>query len=152
MAGEYDNLLGTEFPEFSLLDDEGSMVDRNSIIGGWTVMFFYPKDHSPGCTLESCAFRDSFHEFDEAEVTLYGVSSDTVDSHADFRAKHGLQYNLLSDRSGKLVKLLGLMKRLGFLRARVTFVIDESGIIRSVYSSQINMRGHVSAALRAIGK
>ncbi len=150
MTNEYANLLGTEFPEFSLLDDEGTVVDRDSILGSWTVMFFYPKDNSPGCTMESCAFRDSHGRFEQTGVTVYGVSSDSIESHRAFRAKHGLQYNLLSDRGGALVKALGLKKSMGFLRARVTFVIDGEGIVRRTYTSQINMKGHVTEALKAI--
>ena len=150
MADSYAHLVGTEFPEFSLNDDEGGMVDRGSILGGWTVMFFYPKDHSVGCTMESCAFRDNYDRFEQPGVTVYGVSSDSIESHRAFRAKHGLQYNLLSDRGGGLVKALGLKKILGFLRTRVTLVIDGEGIVRSTYTSQINMKGHVTEALRAI--
>ncbi len=151
MADAYAHLVGTEFPEFSLNDDEGRTVDRGSILDGWTVMFFYPKDHSPGCTMESCAFRDNYDRFEQAGVTVYGVSADGIESHRAFRAKHGLQYNLLSDRGGGLVKALGLKKSLGFLRTRVTFVIDEEGIVRSTYTSQINMKGHVTEAFKAIG-
>ena len=150
MADAYAHLVGTEFPGFSLLDDEEGTVDRGSILGSWTVMFFYPKDNSPGCTVESCAFRDNYDRFEQAGVTVYGVSTDSIESHRDFRAKHGLQYNLLSDRGGALVKTLGLKKSLGFLRTRVTFVIDGEGIVRSTYTSQINMKGHVTEALRAI--
>ena len=113
-------------------------------------MFFYPKDHSVGCTMESCAFRDNYDRFKQAGMTVYGVSSDSIESHCAFRAKHGLQYNLLSDRGGDLVKALGLKKILGFLRTRVTLVIDGEGIVRSTYTSQINMKGHVTEALRAI--
>jgi peroxiredoxin Q/BCP len=150
MRGTYARLVGTAFPEFSLEDDEGGTVDRDSILGGWTVMFFYPKDHSPGCTMESCAFRDSHDCFKQAGVTVYGVSTDSIESHRAFRAKHGLQYNLLSDRGGILAKALGLKKSLGFIPARTTLVIDESGIVQTVYTSHTNMRGHVTEALKAI--
>ena len=150
MADAYAHLVGTEFPEFSLNDDEDGTVDRDSILGSWTVIFFYPKDGSPGCTVESCAFRDNYDRFERTGVTIYGVSTDSIESHRDFRSKHGLQYNLLSDCGGALVKALGLKKSLGFLRTRVTFVIDGKGIVRSTYTSQINMKGHVTEALRAI--
>ena len=143
-------LDGTAFPEFSLKDDEGRTVDRGSILGGWTVMFFYPKDHSPGCTVESCAFRDSHDRFKQAGVTVYGVSTDSIESHRAFRAKHGLQYNLLSDRRGVLAKDLGLRKSLGFIPARTTLVIDGNGIVQSTYSSHTNMKGHVTEALKVI--
>ena len=150
MADAYAHLVGTEFPEFSLNNDEDRTVDRDSILGSWTVIFFYPKDGSPGCTVESCAFRDNYDRFERTGVTIYGVSTDSIESHRDFRSKHGLQYNLLSDCGGALVKALGLKKSLGFLRTRVTFVIDGKGIVRSTYTSQINMKGHVTEALRAI--
>jgi peroxiredoxin Q/BCP len=133
------------------LNDEGDLVTSQDIEGKWTVMFFYPKDESPGCTLQSCSFRDKYNQFVEQGILLYGVSSDSVKSHKRFKQRYKLQYSLLSDVGGLLAKALKLKKDFGFLRARVTFVIDPEGNIAFVHTSQLGVTGHVKKALKVIG-
>ena len=150
MADTHEYLVNTKFPEFSLYDDEGKLVCRTDIEGKWTVIFFYPKDDSPGCTLQSCSFRDQYEQFTEKGILLYGVSTDSTSSHRKFKKKYNLQYSLLSDKSGKLAKSLKLKKNFGFLNARVTFVINPEGYITYSYTSQLGVSGHVKKVLKAI--
>ena len=127
MVDSHEYLVGTILPNFSCLNDEGDLITSKDIHGKWTVMFFYPKDESPGCTLQSCSFRDRYDQFIEQGISLYGVSSDSVKSHKRFKNRYKLQYSLLSDKGGLLAKSLKLKKDFGFLRARVTFVIRSRG-------------------------
>ena len=142
--------MGTKIPNFDCLDDEGKSVNASNIEGKWTVMFFYPKDESPGCTLQSCSFRDKYEEFNNLGVQIFGVSSDSVSSHKKFKKKHNLQYSLLSDKGGILAESLRLKKNLGFLPARVTLIVNPEGIIIYAHTSQLGVTGHVRKALNEI--
>ena len=150
MPDTHEYLVNTKFPEFSLYDDEEKLVSRADIEGKWTVIFFYPKDDSPGCTLQSCSFRDQYEQFTKKGVLLYGVSSDSTSSHRNFKKRYNLQYSLLSDRNNKLAKSLKLKRNFGFLNARVTFVINPEGYITCSYTSQLGVTVHVKKALKAI--
>nr|ANV80995.1 peroxiredoxin (BCP, PRXQ, DOT5) [uncultured Candidatus Thalassoarchaea sp.] len=150
MVDSHEYLVGSKLPDFRCLNDEGNLVTSQDIHGKWTVMFFYPKDESPGCTLQSCSFRDRYDQFIEQGILLYGVSSDSVRSHKRFKNRYKLQYSLLSDKGGLLAKALKLKKDFGFLRARVTFVIDPEGTIAFAHTSQLGVTGHVKKALKVI--
>ena len=150
MVDSHDYLVGSKLPNFSCLNDEGDLVTSQDIEGKWTVIFFYPKDDSPGCTLQSCSFRDQYEQFTKKGVLLYGVSSDSTSSHRNFKKRYNLQYSLLSDRNNKLAKSLKLKRNFGFLNARVTFVINPEGYITYSYTSQLGVTGHVKKALKAI--
>ena len=150
MVDSHEYLVGTKIPDFDCLNDEGKSVNTSDIEGKWTVMFFYPKNESPGCTLQSCSFRDRYDQFLEQGISLYGVSSDSVKSHKRFKQRYRLQYSLLSDKGGVLAKALKLKKDFGFLRARVTFVIDPEGNIAFAHTSQLGVTGHVKKALKVI--
>jgi len=150
MPDTHEYLVNTKFPEFSLYDDEEKLVSRADIEGKWTVIFFYPKDDSPGCTLQSCSFRDQYEQFTEKGILLYGVSSDSISSHRSFKKKYNLQYSLLSDNNSELAKSLKLKRNFGFLDARVTFVINPEGYITYSYTSQLGVTGHVKKVLKAI--
>ena len=150
MQDTHEYLVNTKFPEFNLYDDKRKFITEENLNGKWSVIFFYPKDESPGCTLQSCSFRDKYEEFKELGVQIFGVSSDSVSSHRKFKEKYNLQYSLLSDEGGLLAKALKLKKDFGFLRARVTFVIDPEGIIVFAHTSQLGVTGHVKRALKVI--
>ena len=150
MPDIHATLVGQKVPAFSMRDDEGNIVENTAVLGRWTVLFFYPKDHSLGCTLESCAFRDSHDRFERAGTTIYGISTDDTRSHAAFRKKHRLPFNLLTDERESLAQALGLKKTLGLLRARVTLVLDPNGVIQFTHTSQFGIIGHVSKAIEAI--
>jgi len=118
------------------------------------VLYFYPKDDTPGCTKEACSFRDQYQDFQDAGAEVIGVSSDPAASHEKFAAKYHLPFVLLADRSGAVRKQYGVPATFGLLPGRVTFVIDRQGIVRHVFNSQLQATRHVEeaiAALRAMG-
>tara|TARA_B100000482_G_scaffold98458_1_gene70872 strand:- start:585 stop:1058 length:474 start_codon:yes stop_codon:yes gene_type:complete len=150
MKDTHEYLVDTKFPEFNLYDEKRKYITEEDIIGKWSVIFFYPKDESPGCTLQSCSFRDKYEEFNNLGVQIFGVSSDSVSSHKRFKKKHNLQYSLLSDKGGILAESLRLKKNLGFLPARVTLIVNPEGIIIYAHTSQLGVTGHVRKALNEI--
>ena len=150
MKDTHEYLVNTKFPEFNLYDEKRKFITEEDINGKWSVIFFYPKDESPGCTLQSCSFRDKYEEFNNLGVQIFGVSSDSVSSHKKFKEKHNLQYSLLSDKGGILAERLKLKKNLGFLPARVTLIVNPEGIIIYAHTSQLGVTGHVRKALNEI--
>ena len=150
MKDTHEYLVNNKFPEFNLYDEKRKYITEEDIIGKWSVIFFYPKDESPGCTLQSCSFRDKYEEFNSLGVQIFGVSSDSVSSHKRFKKKHNLQYSLLSDKGGILAESLRLKKNLGFLPARVTLIVNPEGIIIYAHTSQLGVTGHVRKALNEI--
>ena len=150
MQDTHEYLVNTKFPEFNLYDDKRKFITEENLNGKWSVIFFYPKDESPGCTLQSCSFRDKYEEFKELGVQIFGVSSDSVSSHRKFKEKYDLQYSLLSDKGGILAKNLRLKKNLGLITARVTLIINPEGLIIYAHTSQLGVMGHVRKALNEI--
>ncbi|CAG0973674.1 cytosolic tryparedoxin peroxidase, trypanosomatid typical 2-Cys peroxiredoxin [Anaerolineae bacterium] len=143
--------VGDQAPDFTLLDQSNRSVQLSGLLEeGVVVLFFYPKDYSMGCTAEVCAFRDNFEAFRDAGAIVVGVSADTTESHQGFAERHRLPFILLSDPEDAVHKLYGVEKTLGIFRGRVTYVIDQQGSIRHVFSSQINIDKHVKDALQII--
>ncbi len=141
--------VGDRAPEFSLPDDQGKRVTLSELrAGGPVVLYFYPKDHTLGCTVEACTFRDHFEDFNGVGATVVGVSEDGEDSHRSFRAKHGLPFVLLSDPGGATGRAYGVKKVLGLVPGRVTYVIDRDGIVRGSFDSAVRVREHVERALQ----
>lgn len=141
----------TKAPLFSLKDQDGNWVELKSFLGKKTiVLFFYPKDETPGCTAQACSFRDNYIGFQAHNAQVLGISSDSEASHQKFKAHHTLPYPLLSDLNGEVALSYGVKKRFGFLKDRVSFVIDPQGIIRHAYSSQIQVHKHIDECLRAV--
>jgi peroxiredoxin Q/BCP len=114
------------------------------------VLYFYPRDETAGCTRQACAFRDEFEEFARLDAEVIGISSDSVASHERFAKRHGLPFTLLSDEGGRVRRLYGVPSTLGLFPGRVTYVIDEGGVVRDVFSSQLGVTRHVEEALKAI--
>lgn len=114
------------------------------------VIYFYPKDDTPGCTIESCTFRDSYEEFKEAGAEVIGISSDSPQSHQQFASKYQLPFILLSDSQGKVRKLFDVPNVLFLLPGRVTYVIDKEGIVRHIFNSMMDFKAHVDEALKTI--
>ena len=114
------------------------------------VLYFYPKDETPGCTAEACAFRDSYEIFVDAGAEVVGVSGDSVESHERFAEHHELPFTLISDKGGAIRRLYGVKATLGIWPGRVTFVIDKDGLVRHVFSSQIDSVRHVEEALNTL--
>ena len=150
MQDTHEYLVNTKFPEFYTYDDKRKIITEKNLYGKWSVIFFYPKDESPGCTLQSCSFRDKYEEFNDLGVQIFGVSSDSVSSHRKFKEKHNLQYSLLSDKGGILAKNLKLKKNLGLIAARVTLIINPEGFIIYAHTSQLGVIGHVRKVLNEI--
>jgi peroxiredoxin Q/BCP len=113
-------------------------------------LYFYPKDDTPGCTAEACAFRDSHEVFAEAGAEVIGVSSDSAGRHAAFAGRHHLPFTLLSDQGGRVRKSYGVPARLGLIPGRVTYVIDREGEVRHVFNSMTNIGQHVGDALEVV--
>jgi len=143
--------VGDRAPDFTLPDQTGTPVRLGDLLGrGTVVLYFYPKDDTPGCTLEARAFRDSYDRFAARGAEVVGISSDSVASHRRFAARHALPFLLLSDRGGSVRELYGVDKTLGLLPGRVTYVIDKAGVVRSTYSSQVRATRHSREALEAL--
>jgi thioredoxin-dependent peroxiredoxin len=142
---------GTVAPNFELPDQNGRIVRLSQFRGQRpVVLYFYPKDDTSGCTAEACKFRDDSPGFEAAGAEIIGISDDSSESHARFAAKYKLPFTLLSDKGGGVRKLYGVKKTLGIIPGRVTFVIDKEGVVRHVFSSQMNARQHVTEALEAL--
>lgn len=142
--------VGDKAPDFTLPDQEGRQVTLSGILGEKVVvLYFYPKDHTRGCTAEACGFRDSYESFVAAGAEVVGISSDSVDSHERFAGRHELPFILLSDRGRQVRKQYGAAA-LGLLPGRITFVIDKEGAVRHVFSSMTNVGGHIDEALKVV--
>src|SRR5258708_2847724 len=145
--------VGDKAPDFTLPSQAGEQVRLSDRLGERVVvLYFYPKDETPGCTREACAFRDSHEGFADAGAEVIGVSSDSVDRHAAFAGHHNLPFTLLSDEGGQVRKSYAVPSTLGILPGRVTYFIDRSGIVRHVFSSQANIGRHVNDALEVVKK
>ncbi|MDG6915751.1 MAG: peroxiredoxin [Nitrososphaerota archaeon] len=144
--------VGDRAPEFSLASQDGSTVRLGELLErGSVVLYFYPKDKTPGCTAEAGAFRQSYREIRALGAEVVGVSSDSVDSHKDFATECDLPFKLASDPNGELRKKYGVPSSLGLLPGRVTYVIDSEGVVRHIFSSQFQPTRHVKEALKALG-
>jgi peroxiredoxin Q/BCP len=143
---------GDRAPGFSLPDAQGKAWSLEDFKGSWLVIFFYPADFTDGCTAESCAFRDAYVDFKAEGAALLGVSGDSRESHGAFGAMHGLPYTLLSDRDAYMRRAYTVPHVLGRLSGRTSFVVDPSGVIRSVFDSRAQALDHVSVSLQAIRK
>ncbi|MDZ7616178.1 MAG: peroxiredoxin [Patescibacteria group bacterium] len=146
-----ESLLGRPAPEFSAITHSGEPIRLSDFREEKVVvLFFYPKDGTPVCTKEACAFRDHYEQFLAAGAQVIGVSSSSEESHRGFAARHGLPFPLVSDRDGALRRAFGVPKTLGFLPGRVTYVIDKQAIVRLVFNAQLTADRHVSEALNVV--
>jgi thioredoxin-dependent peroxiredoxin len=142
---------GDVAPDFALPAAEGETIRLADFRGrAEVVLYFYPKDDTPGCTAEACAFRDSFEAFRDAGAEVIGVSGDSAESHAKFAARHRLPFRLVSDADGSIRARFGVPKTLGLLPGRVTYLIDRQGVVRHVFSSQFRPAKHIAEALRVL--
>ena len=115
------------------------------------MIYFYPKDDTPGCTKEACYFRDEYDVFEKADALIIGISGQSVDSHKKFAEKYHLNFTLLSDEENKVRKLFGVPVNLfGLLPGRVTYIIDKSGKVVYIFNSQTQAKRHVDEALRIL--
>jgi peroxiredoxin Q/BCP len=144
-------VIGDHLPHFILNDENHQPIDISGLKGKFLVIYFYPKDDTPGCVKEACSFRDAFQELVDAGAMVYGVSSDRPDTHAQFKAKYRLPFSLLSDTAGELRKLLGVPSDLfGLIPGRVTYVFNPEGRLIKEFKSQLSPESHVKEALKVI--
>ena len=143
--------VGDRAPAFTLPNQSGAAVNLSDLLGNKPiVLFFYPKDDTPGCTAEACAFRDSYEVFQEAGAEVIGVSGDSSASHQQFANRHKLPYTLLSDQGNQVRKLYGVPATLFVLPGRVTYIIDRRGVVQHIFDSQLEFQAHVQEALNAL--
>lgn len=140
--------VGDKAPDFKLRDQNGNTVSLADYRGKKAVvLYFYPKDETPGCTKEACSFRDSYEDFVKAGAEVIGVSGDSVGKHQAFAEHHRLPFTLLADEGNALRKAYGVPSTLWILPGRVTYVIDRQGVIQHVFDSQLQATRHIDEAL-----
>lgn len=142
--------IGDTVPTFSLLDQNGQQCVISPNMGKALVIYFYPKDDTPGCTKEACAFRDEFEQFTDLGVQVVGISADDVESHKNFAEKHRLPFTLLADTENEVRDLFRVPKSLFFIPGRVTYLIDQNGIVQYVFNSQLRFDKHVQVAVEKL--
>lgn len=144
--------IGSKAQDFKLKDKEGNDFQFGDLLGKKTiVLYFYPKNETPACTKEACAFRDAYEDFLEKGAEVVGISSDSVGSHLKFASNRRLPFILLSDPDLEVHKLYGVSSSFfGLFRERITYVIDKEGIVRHAFKSQINIGKHVADSLEMV--
>lgn len=147
--------VGDKIPDFHTLDADGIAISSDDLLGSITVIYFYPKDDTPGCTKEACDFRDNMEELDSQGIIVLGVSCDTMESHQKFSEKHELNFPLLVDENKEICTKFGVIreKEINGKKAeyveRTTFIIDEKGIIRWI-EQQVNVEHHIQRVLHEL--
>jgi peroxiredoxin Q/BCP len=144
--------IGDKAPDFTLPTDSNQMLSLNSLQGKKIILYFYPKDNTPGCTREACDFRDSLAQFANQNTIILGVSKDTVAKHQKFKEKYTLPFTLLADENGDVCEQYGIINKkslfgktfLGIQRS--TFLIDEKGIIRAIWR-KVSVNNHIKQVL-----
>jgi peroxiredoxin Q/BCP len=139
--------VGDKAPDFTLPSQLGDNVTLSEFFGKKNVvLYFYPKDETPGCKAEACAFRDNYDELTKLGAEVLGVSAQSVESHKSFADHYGLPFILLSDEDNKVRKLYGVPSSLGLIPGRVTYIIDKKGVVRHIFNSQTQTRQHIEEA------
>jgi len=143
--------VGDRAPDFTLQDQNGNTLSLHDFLGSkMLVLYFYPKDFTVGCTAEAKTFSENYEQLQEMGAEVIGVSSDSVETHKDFAGECEVKFRLLADDGGRVRKLYGITPSLGLIPGRVTFVIDKEGVVRRVFSSQLNPRKHVAEAIQEL--
>lgn len=146
---------GSKAPSFALLNQDGNEVSLASLTGKKVVLYFYPKDDTPGCTKEACAFRDNLPKFDTSNAVVLGVSPDSVKSHKKFVEKYNLPFQLLSDESRTMLSEYDVWKEKSMYGKkymgveRTTVIIDEEGIIKKIFQ-KVKVEGHAEEVLEIV--
>ena len=148
--------VGDTAPDFSLPSGTGETLALKSLRGKQVVLYFYPKDDTPGCTKEACGFRDDITRIEQANTVVLGVSTDDLPSHQKFSKKYGLPFTLLSDENAAVSKAYGVYKQKSMYGKtywgieRSTFVIDEKGKLKAIFP-KVKVDGHVEAVMTVLG-
>jgi peroxiredoxin Q/BCP len=149
--------VGDRAPEFTLPTSTGGTVSLRELRGKKVVLYFYPKDDTPGCTKEACSFEEHTSEIKKKGAVVLGVSTDSVESHQRFAKKYGLSFPLVSDSQKEIVSAYGVWKEKSFMGKkymgieRTTFVIDEKGFIRKIFE-KVRVDGHTKEVLEALAE
>lgn len=147
--------IGDMAPSFHLPDHDGTAHTLAETRGSWTLVYFYPRDNTPGCTTEACGVRDSFADFQQAGVIVFGISTDSVQSHKKFAEKHALPFPLLADEEKKTVRAFGVLGEKKFFgktyqgTRRMSFLINPEGRIAKIYE-KVKPLGHAQEVLRDV--
>ena len=154
-SDQRDLKVGQKAPDFTVSDDKGEKVKLSDFKGKKVVLYFYPKDDTPGCTKEACAFRDGISQIKKQGAVVLGVSTDSVESHKKFKSKFELNFPLLADTDKKMVETYGTWKEKSMYGKkymgieRTTFIIDESGKISHIFP-KVKVDEHYDEVLRAL--
>lgn len=144
--------IGDTVPDFDIPATDGANISRSSLKGSPFVLYFYPKDDTPGCTAESCDFRDSLQKFNQAKVKIIGISKDSIAAHDKFRAKYELNFPLASDEKSDMCERFGVWVEKNMYGKkywgieRTTFLINSDGVIQHIWH-KVNVKGHVDEVL-----
>ncbi|MCF6181524.1 peroxiredoxin [Lutibacter sp.] len=143
--------VGDAIPTINLKDENGVEVNINAIKKP-LIIYFYPKDETPGCIKEACKFRDEFQRFTDLGVQVFGISGDSSASHKKFKEKYHLPFTLLADTNNEIRKKFGVPKSLLFLPGRVTYVVNKNGIVTYMFNSQFGAEKHIEKTLEFLNK
>ncbi len=144
--------IGDKAPDFTLISDDGQEVTLSKLRGNKVVLYFYPKDMTPGCTKEACDFRDNFAAFKKQGALIFGISKDSVKTHTKFKEKYSLPFTLLVDENANVCEAYGVINKKSLFGKtflgiqRTTILIDEKGIIRAIWR-KVKVPGHVEQIL-----
>ncbi|MBC5772918.1 peroxiredoxin [Pontibacter sp. KCTC 32443] len=140
--------VGDKAPDFELIKPDGSVFRlKDQLKDKHVVLYFYPKDNTPGCTKQACEFRDQYEVFKEYDAEVVGISSDSADSHDKFERNFHLPFILLSDQGNHVRNMFGVPRKFGIIPGRVTYVIDKNGVVRYIFNSMTKPLEHVKNAL-----
>ncbi|MEJ8757086.1 peroxiredoxin [Pontibacter sp. H259] len=143
--------VGDKAPDFELMKPDGTLFRlRDQLKDKNVVLYFYPKDNTPGCTKQACEFRDQYEVFKEHNAEVVGISSDSSASHESFERSFQLPFTLLSDQQNKVRNLFGVPRKFGIIPGRVTYVIDKNGTVRYIFNSLTKPLEHVKNALEVL--
>lgn len=146
---------GSKAPAFTLVSDDGSKISLKDYLGKSVIIYFYPKDMTPGCTVEACDFRDAAPKLKKLKAVVLGISRDSVERHQKFKEKYELNFPLLSDEDGTVCEAYGVWKEKSLYGRkfmgieRSTFIIDKSGKIEKIYN-KVKVKGHSDEVLKAL--
>lgn len=144
-ASSTELAVGSPAPDFSATAHDGTEIKISALQGKPVVVYFYPKDETPGCTKEACAFRDAWNDLTATGVVLVGISMDTLESHKKFAEHHKLPFHLVSDEKGEIAKAYGVPHTLGYVK-RQTFVIGPDGKLKKIYRT-VDVANHAAEVL-----
>ena len=143
--------VGDKAPDFTLPSQMGDDVTLSEYIGKKNiVLYFYPKDETPGCIKEACTFRDAYQQLTDLGAEVLGISGQSVESHVAFASHYGLPFILLADVDNKVRELYDVPKSMGFMPGRVTYIIDKKGVVRHIFNSQTHAERHAEEAKQAL--